>query len=770
MPGSRGEKHGMADNVVSKKIAVNGIVQGVGFRPFIYQMANRLNIKGDVANTSDGVLIHIEGGRGEVDCFCKNIKKKSPPLARITSLSISSAPEKKFKTFSITKSRELKSASTFISPDVSVCEDCLFELFDPGDRRHLYPFLNCTNCGPRYTIIDDIPYDRQKTSMKRFEMCEKCRAEYEDPENRRFHAQPNACPDCGPHVALYDKARKKIDEKNSVEETAKLLKKGYLVAIKGLGGFHLAVDAENDQAVKKLRERKRRAEKPLAIMSRDIAAIRQYAHIRPSEEKLLTSRQRPVVLLKKRETNSLSDRISPKNKYFGVMLPYTPLHYLLLNFGFAALVMTSGNISEEPIVIDNDQAFLRLKKIADYFLIHDRDIYLRSDDSIVKHAAGATRFIRRSRGYAPAPIFLKKSVPPILACGAHMKNVVCLASGKNAFLSQHIGDMENRSTDVFFRMTIAHMQRILDIKYEIIACDLHPGYITSQYAKSEKEAKIICAQHHHAHIASCMAENRIDSPVIGIALDGTGFGTDGAAWGGEILIADLKQFERAASLSYIPMPGGSAAIKEPWRMAISYLYNAFGDSLTDLNLAAVKKIDKSRINIITRMIDRKINSPLTSSMGRLFDGIASIVGLRDRIDFEGQPAMELEMIADEMTGRTYERQWISGENEKKILTAPIIRGVARDMETGVPPSIISATFHATIIRLFSDVCETIGKETGLYRVALSGGVFQNRILLTGMTKELEKRGFIVFSHTLAPCNDGGLSLGQAVIAAENQRA
>jgi len=513
----RGKTDGAAAEFISRKVAVNGIVQGVGFRPFIYKLANRCNLKGNVSNTSDGVLIHVEGERGGVNFFCENVKKNPPSLARITKISVSSAPEKGFETFSIAESRGDKSVSTLISPDVSVCKDCLSELFDPGDRRYLYPFLNCVNCGPRYTIIDDIPYDRPKTSMKHFKMCEMCRAEYEDPKNRRFHAQPNACPDCGPHAVLYDSSREKIAAENPVEKAAKLLKEGYLLAIKGLGGFHLAVDAENDLAVKRLREKKHREEKPLALMSFDMETIRGYARVGDCEEKLLNSIERPIVLLRKKETSTLSDRVSPKNGYFGVMLPYTPLHCLILNFGFAALVMTSANISEEPIVIDNDKAFLRLGKIADYFLIHDRDIYLRSDDSIVRCAAGATRYIRRSRGYAPSPIFLKKSVPPILACGAHMKNTVCLARKKNAFLSQHIGDLENQPAEAFFRMTIDHMKRILDIKHEIVACDLHPGYMSSRYAKEQKEARIVRVQHHHAHIASCMAENRIDSPVIGIA-------------------------------------------------------------------------------------------------------------------------------------------------------------------------------------------------------------------------------------------------------------
>lgn len=755
-------------HTASKELSVNGIVQGVGFRPFIYQLARRFHLNGDVANTSNGVLIHIEGDPGHAASFCETIEKNPPPLSKITQISISDAPKKGFSTFSIIKSHGDKSVSTLISPDVSVCKDCLSELFDPNDRRHGYPFLNCVNCGPRYTIIDDIPYDRPNTSMKWFEMCEKCRDEYEAPENRRFHAQPNACPNCGPQVSLYTRDQKKIPCENPVEKTAELLKQGHILAIKGLGGFHLAVDATNDSAVKRLRRRKGREEKPLALMSLDLDAVREYAHVRDSEKTLLTSIERPIVMLKKKEAGPLSRQISPKNGYFGVMLPYTPLHYLIVGAGFTALVMTSGNITEEPIVIDNDTAFLKLEKIADYFLIHDRDIYLRSDDSIVRHAAGSTRFVRRSRGYAPSPIFLKKSVPPILACGAHMKNVVCLAKGKNAFLSQHIGDLENRSAHAFFQMTIEHMKQIFDIPYDIVACDLHPGYMSSQYAAQQQEtgATLVSIQHHHAHIASCMAENQIDSTVIGVALDGTGFGTDGAAWGGEVMIADLKQFQRKASISYVPMPGGASAIKEPWRMAVSYLYDAFGDDFTELGLGLMKTIGKSKMGVLTKMMDQKINSPLTSSAGRLFDGVASIIGLRSQMSFEGQAAMELEMLAGPMTGETYPFEWTLDGNEKKLPTAPIIRGVVGDIEQGVDRSVISAKFHQTIIRAFSDACHDIGRESGIDRVALSGGAFQNRLLLKGMIQELEKKGFRVFTHTLAPCNDGGLSLGQVAIAAQ----
>ena len=635
----------MAEDNIAKRVEVNGIVQGVGFRPFIYQLANRHKIKGEVANTSSGVSIHIEGIRQNIESFCRDLSEKSPPLAYITEVSFYDEPVNDYKDFTIVDSKGQAVMTTLISPDVSVCDDCISELFDPSDRRFQYPFINCTNCGPRYTIIDDIPYDRPKTSMKHFKMCPICQEEYDDPENRRFHAQPNACKDCGPHISLYDNTRKKVATPNPIEKAATLLKQGGIIAVKGLGGFHLAVDAENNKAVARLRKRKYREEKPLAIMSYDVEHIRRYAQVEPEEEKLLTSPQRPIVLLKKIEPNSISEAVAPRNRYFGAMLPYTPLHYILLSHNFTALVMTSGNLSDEPIAIDNEDAFDRLSNIADYFLIHNRDIYLRSDDSIVRKSAGFTRFIRRSRGYVPIPVFLNKKVPSILACGAELKNTICLTKGNHAFLSQHIGDLENLASYDFFQLTIRHMKRILDINPEIIAFDLHPDYLSTRYAEEQQDIQKIQVQHHHAHIVSAMAENMLDGPVIGLSFDGTGYGSDGTIWGGEILFAEIEKFSRAAHFAYVPMPGSAAAIKEPWRMAVSYLYDAFGEGFWDLDLPFLKKIDHNKLKIIVKMISKQLNSPHTSSLGRLFDGIAAIAGIRNHVFFEGQAAMELEMLA-----------------------------------------------------------------------------------------------------------------------------
>jgi len=754
----------MEPKCIARRFTVNGIVQGVGFRPFVYQLATRYRLKGEIANTSAGVSLHVEGLRTDIESFGRDLVGRCPPLARITDVAAVAAEFGNFKDFTIAGSRSQESVATLISPDVSICADCLAELFDPKNRRYRYPFINCTNCGPRYTIIDKIPYDRPNTCMRKFSMCVDCQAEYDDPANRRFHAQPNACAVCGPRVRLFDRSRKELDGVDPVAQAAALIKAGYIVAIKGLGGFHLAADAENDAAVKRLRQRKLREEKPFAVMSPSLAEIRAYAHIEAGEEAVLVSAERPIVLLRKRIPNCLSEQVAPRNRYFGVMLPYTPLHYLILACGFTALVMTSGNRSEEPIAIDNDDAFERLADIADYFLIHDREIYLRSDDSIVRRAAGAVRFIRRSRGFVPVPIFLQKRIPAVLACGAEQKNTICLTKGNQAFLSQHIGDLENLPAYNFFKMTIAHMQRILDIEPQIMACDLHPDYLSTRYVQEQASGLKIQVQHHHAHVVSCMAENGLEGEVIGLAFDGTGYGTDGTIWGGEILIAGPQGFRRAASLSPVVMPGGASAIREPWKMALSYLYDAFGVALWDLNLPLFGEIDAKKIAPIVRMIAKKINSPATSSLGRLFDGVAALAGLRTYAFFEGQPAMELEMAAGEAPATPYDYAWELDETYR-VAPQPIVRAVVGDVEKGISVAEISARFHATLIRLFADLCVAIRSDSGLNRVALSGGVFQNALLSGGLEQSLAAAGFQVYSHRQVPANDGGISLGQAVIAA-----
>ena len=748
----------------AKRIEINGIVQGVGFRPFVYNLAHQYDLKGEVANTAAGVSIHVEGPPENIKAFESDLTAKCPPLANVVEISAYDGSVKPFAEFRIVKSRGHAQMATLISPDVSVCDDCRQELLDPGDRRYLYPFINCTNCGPRYTIIDDIPYDRPKTSMRHFKMCAACQAEYDDPTNRRFHAQPNACEQCGPHILLHDHRRKSITTDNPIKAAADCIRQGQIVAVKGLGGYHLVVDALNSEAVLRLRRRKLREEKPFAIMSADLDSIRKYAWVRSEEEALLTSIQRPIVLLQKKNPNPISEAVAPGNKYWGVMLPYTPLHYLLFEHQFAALVMTSANLSEEPIAIDNEDAFERLAEIADYFLIHNRDIYLRSDDSILKHTAGQGRYIRRSRGYVPIPIFLNRAVPSILACGAELKNTICLTKGDKAFLSQHIGDLENMATLDFFKLTVAHLERILEIQPNIIACDMHPDYLSTRYAKEQTQIPVIEVQHHHAHILSCMAEHKLEGAVIGLAFDGTGYGTDGTIWGGEGLVAEAKQFKRVAHLAEPPMPGSSAAIKEPWRMALSYLHATYGDNLQNLDLPMLKQIEAQKINIIVEMMEKGVNCPSTSSLGRLFDAVAAIAGIRQQVNFEGQAAMELEMLADGQNDSIYDIQWTS-QTPIKILPQTIIKGVVQDIQNGMSAADISVRFHRTLIVLFGEICATIRRDTDLNRVVLSGGCFQNSLLLKGLIGQLEAQHFEVFAHRQVPANDGGIALGQALVAA-----
>ncbi len=530
--------HSGPSSIEARKLRVQGIVQGVGFRPFVYQLARSLDLAGQVSNTSSGVSIWLEGSPERIKNFVRRLKAERPPLAQITHVDIESIPPTGCQEFTIALSQKGNQRATLISPDVSVCDDCKNELFDPQDRRFRYPFINCTNCGPRYTIIDDIPYDRPKTSMRHFNMCPECQSEYDDPGNRRFHAQPNACPVCGPQVMLYDPAKNEIETNDPIEAAILRIRAGHVLAVKGLGGFHLVVDACNPAAVATLRLRKRREEKPLAVMSANPGIIRQYANITDKEEALLQSLQRPIVLLEKSQNYALAESVAPNNRTIGVMLPYTPMHYLLVDASFTALVMTSANLSEEPIAIDNEDAFRRLADIADFFLVHDRDIYFPSDDSVVRLMNQHPRFLRRSRGYVPAPVFLKHRVKPILACGAELKNTICLTRGSEVFLSQHIGDLENLATYDFFEMTIAHLKRILSIEPEIVAYDRHPDYLSTRYARSQDHLEQIAVQHHHAHIVSCMAENQVAEPVIGLSFDGTGYGTDGSIWGGEVLLAE----------------------------------------------------------------------------------------------------------------------------------------------------------------------------------------------------------------------------------------
>lgn len=753
----------MTTSLAAKQISVKGIVQGVGFRPYIYQLADRHRLNGRVANTAAGVHIHVEGPPAAIEAFAAGISAEAPPLAQITDVSISDAPPEQLDTFTIVSSRNDTGKSALISPDVAICSDCLAEMRSPEDRRFRYPFINCTNCGPRYSIIDDVPYDRPQTAMRHFRMCARCQAEYDDPANRRFHAQPNACPVCGPHVRLLDGKGRTLPSADPVQAAIDLLKAGHIVAIKGLGGFHLAVDAENESAVVRLRQRKHREEKPLALMAADLEQVRRFARVDSEEAEVLSSPQRPILLLTKQGRHTIAPSVAPCNRYFGVMLPYAPLHFLLLENDFAALVMTSANLSEEPIVIANDEAVERLAGIADYFLVHNRDIRLRCDDSIVRKTAGATRFIRRARGYVPTPVFLSHVPPPVLACGAELKSTICLTKEDRAFVSQHIGDLENLATYDAFRETIAHLQRILDIRPQAVACDLHPDYFSTRYAQEQKDLPILRVQHHHAHIVSGMAENHLDDRVIGLAFDGTGYGPDGTLWGGEVLLADKAGYERAAHFKPLAMPGGAAAIKAPWRMAVSYLYQAFGGRFRQLDIPFNAAIDQKQTDILLTMVQQGLNAPLTSSMGRLFDSVAALIGLRHTVAFEGQAAMELEMIAATEASGHYAVEWAEADS-LQIPTAPIIQGVVADLERGYSAARISRRFHTTLVRLFTDLCGYLHRRTGLQQVVLSGGVFQNAILLRELSASLEKAGLTVYTHRLVPPNDGGIALGQAVAA------
>ena len=749
---------------VRVRLSIQGIVQGVGFRPFIYQQARARQLSGYVTNTSRGVEIEAEGDEEALADFQNSIRQNPPPLARITDLKISPLPPAGDTDFLIRPSQADEDRTALISPDIATCADCLQELRDPADRRFGYPFINCTNCGPRYTIITDIPYDRDKTTMAPFVMCPACAAEYHSPMDRRFHAQPNACPACGPRVFLHDAQGSPIESADPIAETARLLKQGHILAIKGLGGFHLAVDAFQETAVQRLRRRKHREEKPLALMSPDLDTLRRFAQTTPEEEELLMSPQRPIVLLAQKVPNALAPSVAPGNQYFGVMLPYTPLHYLLLDQGFEALVMTSANLSEEPLCIDNQEAFQRLQGIADYYLVHNRGIHLRSDDSVVQRISGRTRQIRRSRGFVPIPIFLKEPLSPVLGCGGELKNTICLTKDNRAFLSQHIGDLENLETLDFFKMTINHLKQILRIEPQIIAYDLHPDYLSSQYALEQKGVRLIGVQHHFAHMVGGMAEHGLHERVIGLSLDGSGYGLDGCIWGGEVLVGDLSSFERRGHFAYVPMPGGAKAIREPWRMAVSYLYQAYGEGLWEQAKPWLEGQSPSKIETLLKMIRQDLNSPLTSSCGRLFDGVASLIGLKHVAAFEGQAAMELEMVQGREDLPAYAVEIPQDQGIHRIQTAPIIQGVLTDLSRGRTQAQISRRFHRTLVEVLIRVCCSLRQEMALNKVVLAGGVFQNRTLLFELEHRLRQEEFTVYSKALVPTNDGGLALGQAVAA------
>ncbi len=754
----------------AKKVYIEGIVQGVGFRPFIFKLANELGLKGYIYNDTNGVYIEIEGEESLIDEFIKLIPEKAPPLALVERILTEDTQVKGYSEFFIEKSKGGEEKFVLISPDVSTCDDCLRELFDPSDRRYRYPFINCTNCGPRFTIIVDVPYDRPKTTMAVFKMCQECEREYHDPSNRRFHAQPNACPVCGPSLKLFDNNLKEICCDDPIKEVAEILKDGFIVAIKGLGGYHLACDALNDEAVSELRRRKMRIEKPFAIMIPDVDWLDKICDYNEVELKLLTSNQRPIVLIRKKRNCPIAYEVAPRNSYLGVMLPYTPLHHLLMREINLPLVMTSGNLTEEPIAYKDDDAFERLGKIADFFLVHNREIHMRCDDSVSAVIAGKPVVLRRSRGYVPYPVKLQfEAKKQVLAVGGHLKNTFCFLKGRYAFLSHHIGDLENWATLKSLIEGVEHFKKLFDLKPEVLAYDMHPEYLSTKFALELDVEVKVPVQHHHAHVASCMAENGLSGPVIGIAFDGTGYGTDGKIWGGEFLVAQMSKFERFAHFDYVPLPGGEVAIKEPWRMALSYLMYSFGDDFQSIEIPFVKFLNEnwSKVKILLKMINRGINSPMTSAVGRLFDAVSAICSVRLRVNYEAQAAMEFQMLADEDESGVYEFEIIDSMKPWRISFKQGIREIVHDIESGIDVSKIAGKFHNTIARIVCEVAKKMKSETGINDVVLSGGVFQNALLVNKTMIELEKAGFKVYTHSKVPPNDGGLSLGQAVVALFN---
>ena len=755
--------------VTARRIVVEGVVQGVGFRPFVYALANRRGLAGWVRNTASGVEIEVEGPPDALEAFLGDLRGERPPLDHIERLREADALPQGRDAFEIEQSLDGDGFQP-VSPDAATCPECVREIMDPRDRRFGYPFTNCTDCGPRFTIIRAVPYDRPNTTMAGFIMCTRCRAEYDNPRDRRFHAQPNACPDCGPRLSLSDAGGDPLSG-DPLSEARRLLAGGRIVAIKGVGGFHLACDATSEAAVSRLRERKGREGKPLALMVADLRDAERLCVISTEERRLLDSTARPIVLLRARQASGVAPSVAPGLGRLGVMLPYSPLHHLLFNTPegtLPPLVMTSGNRSEEPIARDNADALGRLSDIADAFLLHDRPIHVRCDDSVSRVAAGGEVPIRRSRGYAPFPVRLPFESRSVLAVGAELKSAVCVTRGPYAFMSPHIGDLENLETYVSYQDMVERMVKLFRVRPEAVAHDLHPDYLSTLYARGLDPAlPRVAVQHHHAHVAACMAEHRLTGPVIGVAFDGTGYGTDGAVWGGEFLVADYTEFERVGHLGYVPMPGGDRAAREPFRMALAHLLRTFGD--WDPSWPPVREASEAELGMIRWQIEHEVNAPRTSSMGRFFDAVASLLGVRHRARFEAQAAIELEALAEGFADAPYPLE-ISGGAPLVIEPAPVIQAVVRDLAQGAPPTRIAARFHATVAEAVVRVSERVRASTGLDRVMLTGGVFQNVILLGAARRGLAADGFEVFSHHLVPPNDGGIALGQAAVAHARLRA
>jgi hydrogenase maturation protein HypF len=751
------------------QILVRGIVQGVGFRPFIFSRAKERELRGQVLNNTTGVLIDVEGESRQIEEFINDIRLNPPPLSVIESVEhLTSVEELHYDDFRIVESAPSGERFVPISADIATCADCLRELFDAQNRRYRYPFINCTNCGPRFTIIEGIPYDRAQTTMRDFEMCLACRAEYENPLDRRFHAEPTACGACGPVLSLTDARGQRLEfdgagAKDAVAAARELLTGGAILAVKGIGGFHLACDALNRDAVERVRRRKYREDKPFALMAAAVDVISDYCFVNEAESALLAGERRPIVLLQKQPGARVPEMVAPGVRTLGFMLPYTPLHHLLLENFERPLVMTSANISDEPICFEDVDARERLHNIADYFLLHDRRIHMRTDDSVARVQDGLEMMLRRSRGYAPAPVRTSfKFGREILACGAELKNTFCLTRDHYAFLSHHIGDLENLETLSSFEQGIEHFQHLFHLQPTVIAHDLHPEYLSTKYALAQDDhlAKV-GVQHHHAHVASCMADNGIEGEVIGVAMDGLGFGTDSRLWGGEFFVADFRDAVRVAHLDYVPMPGGAKAIREPWRMAAVYLHRALGDDFLKLEIPFAQSVSSREWTTLRSMIMSGTNSPETSSMGRLFDALAGLLCLKQTVNYEGQAAIALEAIADPVCAQGYE---FNVTPDGIIRAEAVIRRVVEDLLDGVPAALVSAKFHLGVAQLIAEIACRIREERRLDRVALSGGVFQNMLLLENTRRILKADGFEVFTHSRVPPNDGGISLGQATVA------
>lgn len=751
--------------MIRKYVVVKGVVQGVGFRPFVYRIAVKNNLKGWVNNTSKGVFIDLEGKSQNIDDFLYSLEYEAPPLAKINEIFIDERDIKNYTQFEIKYSNEdEENPVVLISPDVSTCSQCLEDISDPNNKRYRYPFTNCTNCGPRFSVIKKLPYDRSITTMNDFKMCSECEEEYNNPLDRRFHAQPNACSDCGPKIFLLDNKGKQIECEDEIKEVITMIRKGKIIAIKGIGGFHLVCDGKNLEAINRLRTKKKRPRKPLAVMMKNLDVVKRYCLVSEIEERVLTSNKSPILLLDKVEKCELPIELAPNNGTIGVMLPYTPLHHLLFEDNVEVLVMTSANVSGQPMIYKNHEAILKLDQIVDYYLVHDREIYIPVDDSVCRVILDEERVIRASRGYTPISIELNRG-KKVLACGSHLKNTFAIANEECGFISQYIGNMVNLETINSFEKNLNHFMSLYRIEPEAIAYDMHPDYWCKEFVENQSIEKI-AVQHHHAHIVSCMVDNEVKDKVIGVALDGTGYGEDGKIWGCEFLICDYKDFKRVGHLNYVHIPGGESAIKEPWKILLGYLYKTYHKDMYEF---LPKSIDIKKAKILEAMILGNANSPLCSSMGRLFDGVSALLGFNKIISFEGEAAIYLENICEKSEEDFYDCNIDYVDNKHLINTDEIIKGIIKDLKHNFNKGKIAKKFHNTIINTIIEVCSRIRDDNGINKVALSGGVFTNEIILKGVYKGLINKEFKVYIHQKIPANDGGISLGQLIIGRERLR-